>query len=208
MLYWNFGGIWRTKMSKQRILAISGLARAGKNSLADLIGSFLSNHNITSKQFSFAWQVKKDLEPFLAQFGFDVWTEDTEAKKVIRSYMIAHGCTLRAVSGGKHWIDQLEPHLKFDNSDIQIITDLRFPNEAEWVKKLEGSIIHLKIFETCSISGQRLYSYAPNDEEAINDPKVQKAADFRLEWPKYGKIGPAAEDLVFDFMRKNEKLWK
>lgn len=195
------------KPLKGKIICITGLARAGKNTVADLIQSFLNEKNITCKQFSFALQVKKDLEMFLAQSGFDVWTENNETKKLIRPMLVSYGTLMREVSQGNHWIKELEPQILSDDSQVKLITDLRFPNEAEWAKKLQAKLVHVKRFEVCPLMGFPIYDSAPNDQEALNDPKVYKVSDAKLEWPKYGKIGDAAKSLVWNFMENNQQLW-
>lgn len=191
------------------LIFISGLARSGKNTFGDLIQQYLAEkHSITSRQFSFAEQLKSDLDPFLSKFGFNVWTEDTKEKTLIRPLCVAFGCAMRDKTGGQYWIDQLEAKLLADNSQVKLVTDLRFPNEAQWAQNLGAKIIHLRKYTPCTISGIDVFDLPPNDEEFKNDPIVSIIADYHLKWPTYGTIGNEAKQLVWNFMDNNKEIWQ
>ena len=85
---------------------------------------------------------------------------DGEKKVVMRPLMVEYGRTLRAIDPG-HWIRRAQVSLarKIDTAGpaLQgvVITDLRYADEAEWVRRLGGGVGYVHRF---GIS-------AANDEE-------------------------------------------
>jgi len=42
-----------------------------------------------------------------------------------------------------HWVHVLNDKIEFDNPEIAIVTDVRFPNEAAWVKNHDGFLVEV-----------------------------------------------------------------
>ena len=61
---------------------------------------------------------------------------------------------------------------------IPIITDVRYPNELEWIKnKHNGVVIHIT----------RKGVKPANEEEKKNNSFLKKNADYRILWPTFGE---------------------
>lgn len=122
------------------IIGINGVSGSGK----DTVGDYLRKKDYFEK-FSFAAKMKKftyDLFKYIGvKFAYlydkdrslrkEVITED----KTVIDYWIAVGNSMRAIDP-EVWIHPLkEVTEKFDNV---VVTDMRFPNEAQAIKDLGG----------------------------------------------------------------------
>jgi len=82
-----------------------------------------------------------------------------------------------------------------------VITDLRYPNEVEWVKHdLEGVIVHIS---RIGINGQLIPP--ANDHEEECDPVIQCAANYHLQWETVIK-DPNNQPDRLDFLQETHKL--
>ena len=82
-----------------------------------------------------------------------------------------------------YWIMRLEPSLKTNQRTgiISIITDVRFPNEIDYIHNLKNSsVIHLARKGTDGV----LLSPA-NEEEAYNDPICASKCDYDFTWETF-----------------------
>jgi len=157
---------------------------------------------------AFADVLKDDIDPWLKdKYGISAWTDDPEEKKIIRPFLVAHGCGKRMQTQGQHWIDLVNQKLTSVVEDcleggesseriVALISDVRFPNEAKWViEDWEGEVIHLKRWSYQDIRDDygdsfsaKVYDLAPNEEEASNDPLVQKLSTHQIEWQSQKKL--------------------
>lgn len=182
------------------VIGIAGYARAGKDTACSIAIDFLKENGINAKHYSFAEQLKKEVAPFLLGVcGVDVWTQDTELKKDIRDFLVWYGTTFWRKRDPQRWIRGVDAQLKSDGNvvDVAIISDVRYPNEAEWVHSWGGYLIHVSgckyvaADEGRELGGMDLtlvkrFLEAPNEQERINDPIVKELSDYRLEWPIKG----------------------
>lgn len=206
-----------TQINK-KIIAFSGVARAGKDTFATLLGDKINNTfpNLQYNIYSFANGVRLELEDFIQQhYNVSPWTEDPKEKNLIRPLLIAHGNAKRYMSNNQYWIDFLSKALINDkSSDIAIISDLRFAgdenDEAAWVKKNNGLHIHIRRYE--QKNGKRFFVKPNNEFEKENEPLLQKAADKVIEVDTYDnraeaiiKIYDICQELInerFSFFHK------
>ena len=172
------------------------MALQGKDTFVKVARKILTENGYTSDKFAFADAVKDDLDRWLIDnYSISAWTENDEEKKIIRPFLVAHGCGKRIQTQGKYWIDKIDnkiqsfidltpyPQNNISNHVI-FISDCRFPNEADWIhNKWNGWLVHLKKYSLVPIIDhyEKCFDVAPNDEEAKNDPICEKNADFRLE---------------------------
>jgi len=78
------------------IIGISGPARSGKDTLADLIIEILEANNVKCIKTSFAKQLKLECRDFLQNtIGIDSFTEKDEEKKIIRPFLVTWGTHVR-----------------------------------------------------------------------------------------------------------------
>lgn len=162
------------------IIGVAGLAQSGKDSFFELITSeFVNEKDIEGTpsflKHSFADEVKQDLDSFVKEkFGFSAFTEVKEEKDIIRPLLVTWGTHVMRKIDEDHWIKKMMP--KLESGLINVITDVRYPNECSWIKKhLKGKVIHLT----------REGVTPPNEEEAKNDPILKEMSDKRLYWETF-----------------------
>ena len=189
-----------------KIIAVSGVARAGKDSWISFASEYLTERGQTCAEFAFANQLKSDLEAFvLEKFGIDIWTDDTEQKTKIRDLMVAYGRIQRVHSNGQYWIDKIRPLVTACPADIIFISDCRYPNdEVDFIHGAGGIVIHISRYSSDWLGTFKDYRDGANDEERKNDPLVKNKADFRFEWPDFGDNKEAGRQLVWEFLNKNK----
>jgi hypothetical protein len=105
-------------------------------------------------------------------------------------------------SQGQHWTSMLEKEILSylsENPDATaVVTDIRYDyypkDEVQWLKSLNGVFVHIRRYlrdeEASSPMGmydRRIYVEPPNDDERENDPKLIKAANYKVEWPTVKK---------------------
>lgn len=165
-------------MPQPNLILLTATATSGKDTFATLLKTHLSDRKVVS--MSFAYELRKELDPLFKAFGGTAFETDPVKKALQRPVLVAHGMAQRIVSGGTHWVKALEPHVKeaLARGETVVITDCRFPNEAEWGKALGGKIIHIERIEEDG-------SVIPpiNADEAVNDPVMRKVADAHVSWP-------------------------
>lgn len=194
-----------------KVIGIAGYARCGKDTFVGIAKNILAKNKYTPLRVAFADKLKEESEAMLKANNFNatVYTEDGEAKKLIRPLLVWWGCQRRydtAATGGLYWVDRVDDQLRALAKDmldnglspervVALVSDVRFANEAKWVHDQWGGIvIHLKRWSTKEVRDgygdnvfAKVYDPAPNEEEAKNDPVVQELADHRIEWESKGK---------------------
>lgn len=170
------------------IVGISGVALAGKNLFAAKLNQKLTKLSYKVNEYSFAYQLRKELEPILKKnFGFDVWTQNAEEKALIRPMLTFWAAIRRRQSKGTYFWEKTWKKIKKNKheNDINLITDCRFAewkgtDEADFVKA-NGILIHLRKYEI--INGKKHFQPPANDFEKVNDPKIRKSSDVKIDWP-------------------------
>lgn len=162
-----------------KVIGISGLARSGKDTLFELLSSKLNKERVSSKRLAFADELKEECDDFLkSNIGISAFTEENSEKEIIRPFLVCYGSKIRRRLNKNCWIERLGDKLsKITGIDYAFITDVRYENEVEWVKSLNGKTIHI----------ERVGNVAPNSEEIENDPKLKKACQFKLKWKNFNE---------------------
>lgn len=185
-----------------KVIGVVGLARAGKDTFSSIAIDILKENGIKAKQYSFAGALKDEVKDFLQKTcGVNVYTQDTETKKDIRDFLVWYGTTFWRKRDPKRWIRVVDNQLKSDGNDVDIalVSDVRYPNEGEWVHSWAGYLVHVAAWKWADIDKtdklsdfyqkEKKFLDAPNEQERINDPIVKKMADYKLKWPIKG-LGP------------------
>lgn len=181
---------------RTKIVGIAGVATVGKDLFTAIARDILKKHLIESTRLAFADALKKDADEFLQKYSkISVFTTNPEEKKKIRPFLVWFGCFMREETGGKHWVDKvmntIDANLVDTPDTVYIISDVRFPNEAKTIQERGGQVIHLKKYKNSEqmefdehgkLKHQKIYTPYANEEEAYNDPLVEKAANFTIEW--------------------------
>lgn len=137
----------------EKLIAVSGKRRHGKDS----IGAFLVGKGF--KRYAFADQVRRLLYNTNPAIGvnrstFQIvflknavdslgWDQVKQMPEVVRlqQKIATEGC--REIFGEDTWVIALERLLMKENPQKIVITDLRFKNEAEWVRTNGGYVIRV-----------------------------------------------------------------
>lgn len=150
-----------------KIISISGNARCGKDTLGNNIVSILEDLGIKAKTLSFAYELKSSVDSFLLeQTGISAFTDNDIEKSIIRPFLVCWGTDVMRSIDNNIWINKLEESLSTDR--VNIITDLRFENELDWVKSKEGFSIMLK----------RDGIKPANDYEKVNNSELSNNVDL------------------------------
>lgn len=195
-------------MSKKTIIGVAGVARAGKNLFCDLLVKQLKQqYNLNAKHFALAYELKMDCRKFIYDnLHIDVFTENTEEKKIFRDMLVWYGDAKRKQTNGRYWIDKLNLRINKEFEwgtppiDIAIVSDIRYDfyinDEVDWIRKEKnGPLIHISKYtygfpkngRNVKVKGEtvnktKIFTDPANSHETLNDPKLQKKADYLLQW--------------------------
>lgn len=168
-------------MNTDFLIGICGNARSGKDTFCKYAKDFLSKKKVPAARSAFADELKKDLDDLCRhKIGISAFTQDTKEKEIIRPLLVTYGTDVIRKLDENWWIDRLEKTLGVHQSMniLPIITDVRYPNELEWIKdKHNGVVIHIT----------RKGIKPANEEEKKNNSFLKKNSDFRIMWPTFGE---------------------
>ena len=129
---------------KPAIIGLTGYAGEGKDTVCRLLREIEPR----CRRFAFADALKRDIT---AGLGCNVaWINDHKHLPEVRSLLQAWGQVQR-LRDPKCWIRRVDEeitHRRLCGSDdphdfIPVITDVRYPNEIEWVKSQGGVIVRV-----------------------------------------------------------------
>lgn len=203
-----------------QLIALNGFKRSGKNTVANLIAELVPGKTVQVgfadkvkhlSALALGYEgTDEELVLFMDHLKENGWVSsrlDDEfegTQKVIpgRSYLQNVGSEARAVLGDTIWIDQVLPRVQwssynpgatfYPNTDVVVITDLRFPNEAERVLGLGGVVWRINrpgIDSDGHASEQRLEGNLVS-EEIYNYSTIED-----LKWKE---VKPALDALLDD----------
>lgn len=160
------------------IIGIAGYARTGKDTFGSILIKELKNVGLSAKKLSLAFELKSDLDSFLIQkFGISAFTEDPKEKNFIRPLLICYGTDLMRKKNPEYWIKKLQKTIDINNNHgiISVVCDIRFVNEASWLKQNGGILAHLK-----------RDGIVPADKnEERNDDLLREVSEFPIDWKFY-----------------------
>ena len=157
------------------IIGIGGVARVGKDTFAKFVTEILTFVGTTAQREAFADCLKEDLNPFLLdKTGVNCFTSIQQEKDAIRPLLVEYGKLMRSGTDGKYWISLLSKKVdkNLKNNILTIVTDVRYANEAQWIKNSGGIVVHL----------HRAGIEPANAEESQNDPLTKNACNFSVNW--------------------------
>jgi len=168
-------------MKTNIIIGLCGHGRSGKDTFCEIAKNFLSQKKVAAARVAFADELKKDLDPLCRHhIGCSAFTEDTTQKDLIRPLLVAYGTDVIRRMDENWWIDRLEKKLPlyFGQQILPIVTDVRYPNEMDWVQKQHNGVC---VYITRKGIGPA------NSEEKKNNSILKKKADYRIMWPTFGE---------------------
>jgi len=124
-------------MSKRILIGLVGKKRSGKNTFAD----FLYEEPGFCVQLAFGDELKQEVADCI---GKNIW-EIHEEKEKYRSLLQFWGTNLRRFFCGEdYWIKKVAARMAtLDSSVMVVITDVRFPNEAKFIKDNGGVLVRI-----------------------------------------------------------------
>jgi len=167
-------------MNTNIVIGICGHGRSGKDTFCEIAKNFLSKKKVAAARVAFADEIKRDLDSVCRHnIGFSAFTEDSDQKKLIRPLLVAYGTDVIRQMDEDWWINRLEHKLPlyFGQGIIPVVTDVRYPNEMEWIQNKNNGIC---------IYVNRIGIKAANSEEAKYNPILKKNCDFSISWPTFG----------------------
>ena len=174
-----------------KIIAVSGLARSGKDTIANKLQEIIreNNPNLKVSRESLASSLKEEMNEFiLSKFNKNIYELDGEDKEMLRPLLVAYGFAKRYQSEGRYFVDLLMKKMQNENNDICIISDLRYADkqndELFWLKnEVNGKLIHIERFSwKDSAKTRKNFIKPPNEDEKRNDPILKSVADFKISW--------------------------
>ena len=160
------------------MIGISGLARSGKDTLAENLANIIRYEwDIDVEIFSFAEEIKNQADDLLKKYyNISAFSENTKEKEYIRPLLVAHGECMKSFYGENIWAETVLKKIKSrKNTVFPIISDVRFDFEAKFLQENGGQIIHIS----------KVGNIPPNDIEAKNDPLVKECCNLKHTWPVY-----------------------
>ena len=161
------------------IIGLTGLARCGKDTFCNYARQYLKSKNYESQRLAFADELKKDLDAFLIEkLNISAFTEVTSEKEIIRPMLTTWGTEIMRKKDDLHWVKKVEEVIVKNqkNNVVSVVTDIRFPNEINYIHKLGGQVVHL------TMVGNK----PANEYEREYDPQLKELADCFVVWKKYG----------------------
>jgi hypothetical protein len=143
-------------MFNSLLIGISGNINAGKDSVADILINLAKVEGLVCEKRKFAQKVKEQASILLgvhiskfedAEFKNKVVKryvdKSGEVKELtVRDYLIGIGNGLRKVIHEDIWVDLM--FNDYQSTDRWVISDVRYPNEFEAIKKLGGIMVYVK----------------------------------------------------------------
>jgi len=160
------------------IIGIAGYARTGKDTFGSILSTELGKVGLSSKKLSLAFELKSDLDSFLTEkFGISAFTEEPKEKNFIRPLLICYGTDLMRKKDPEHWIKKIQKTVDLNNNYgiISLVCDIRFMNEAVWLKKNGGILVHLK----------RPGTEPADKNERENEKSLREVSDFPITWKTF-----------------------
>ena len=161
-------------MNRFSYIGICGYANSGKDFLCEVLGN---EYNVYKR--SLADSLKREVRDYcIIKYGIDPTCCSRAEKEVIRPFLVEYGLLKRS-QNECYFTTALDNYLSESKNlpyfDFLIVPDIRYSNEVNWLKRKNGILI----------SVTRNGISAPNEEERLNLPLVEKKADFSITWPEF-----------------------
>lgn len=151
-----------------------GNARCGKDTAYQSIKECVLNKEV--HRVAFADELKKECDEFLTKnIGISAFTDDSQEKEIIRPFLVTYGTHLRRKLDPSCWIKKAELSIKDSSNSVHVVTDTRYLNEADWVKKKGGLLIYI----------EREGIEPANEEEEDNNPVLKSVSDVVIHMPTF-----------------------
>ncbi len=128
-----------------------------------IITDFIIKHNMTVEEANLLYQLvfPNDVGDKNPEYGYN------RRNETVRKTLTLVGSTIRRAQNENYWIEKLfnQP----THADFLIFTDMRFPNEADYVNKHDGITIRAEINKHWVAATQTANDGYKYSEEGMND---------------------------------------
>jgi len=128
------------------LIGLSGFARSGKDTFYQRSHAFLNKAKKKSCRFAFADALKEECDELLSKYtSISAFTENNKDKELIRPLLVTYGTEIRRKLDPNCWIKKIQDRVisKLDEGYYVFVTDVRFKNEAEWIRINGGTLINI-----------------------------------------------------------------
>ena len=163
----------------RKLIGITGFARSGKDTFFERADLALKKESLRCERVAFADALKNEVDDLLkTHTGISAFTENDEEKSLVRPLLVTYGTDIRRKLNQNCWIEKVQPivieHL--ENNKFVFVTDVRFKNEAEWIKMNGGFMVKV----------ERDGVGPANHEEHKQSVLMKQHIDYKIAWPTFG----------------------
>lgn len=165
-------------LKSNTLVGVTGFATSGKDTLYTICKNSLPS-SFNTKRYAFADELKAECDDFLLKnVGISAFTSDPYEKEIIRPLLVTYGTHIRRKLDQNCWINRLEERIRSEalSDHLIFITDVRFKNEAVWIKNHGGFIINV----------QREGIGPANADEEEQFFLIKPHVSFSIDWPTVG----------------------
>lgn len=124
-----------------KVIALTGKKQHGKDTVCQFIAELVGKENVL--RFAFADALKRECADLLG-----ITVAEIEADKArFRGLLQWFGTEWRRHDHPEYWVEQVHDHIvtasATNKGKLAVITDCRYPNEADMVKKFGGVIVRV-----------------------------------------------------------------
>ncbi|MBT7438095.1 MAG: hypothetical protein HN786_05680 [Cellvibrionales bacterium] len=169
---------------KNKLIGISGFARSGKDTFYQCCKEVITDSSDSVVRYSFADALKEELDDLLLKHtGISAFATKDSEKKIIRPLLVTYGTEIRRKLNPNCWIDKINFGVDYNlqNDKYVFITDVRFLNEAQWVKSKGGVLINM----------HREGIGPANKDESEQYELFKSLIDYKISWPTFDKDFPS-----------------
>jgi len=162
------------------IIGFGHRARCGKDSVCQFIIDVYSKENggpYDIKKYAFADELKAEVrgrERELCEQYNIPYRPDSEGK--CRELLQWWGTEFRRKQDEEYWVKKLSSRLDIELPQIALISDVRFRNEAEWIKDREGYYIKVERYKN-----QERYMHPAVDHDHRSETELEHYTDHFAE---------------------------
>ncbi len=176
-----------------KFIGVSGFARSGKDTFYERCKIFLEKEGKKVCRFGFADALKEECDELLGKYtDISAFTENNSEKKLVRPLMVTWGTSIRRKLDENCWIKKIQSDVeqKIRDGYYVFVTDVRFKNEAEWVK-INGGIL---------VNVAREGIGPANHEEHKQSHLLKAFVSHKVYWPTFDEELEKCDDFVVPFL--------
>ena len=163
----------------KKLIGIAGYARSGKDTFFARSAKYLNDNGLEAKRYAFADALKSEVDSLLTEYtGSSAFTEKDSEKEIVRPLLVTYGTEIRRKLNPNCWIEKITPSVgeDLDKGKYVFITDVRFENEAQWIKSQGGLMVYV----------EREGIKPANHEEHTQNIRMKKYLNYKIFWPTFG----------------------